>query len=218
MGASFDIHLVRHGQSTWNAVRRIQGQTAHVPLTALGEQQARRAASQLADCGARAVFSSDLRRALQTALPIAERLGVAVTQEPDLRERSLGELEGRSSDQVWSATCDGWGDARWRPPGGESIRDMCTRVARFLDRLRTSPDGAPAVVVTHGDTARSHSACCTASLPTPCPTPLANGEVITVRVPLPEPRRMSSDDGRFTADRPPGFAGSLPSSSAPSGG
>lgn len=58
MGASFDIHLVRHGQSTWNAVRRIQGQTAHVPLTALGEQQARRAASQLADCGARAVFSS----------------------------------------------------------------------------------------------------------------------------------------------------------------
>lgn len=58
MGASCDIRLVRHGQSTWNHGPAHPGQTAHVPLTVLGEQQARRAASQLADCGARAVFSS----------------------------------------------------------------------------------------------------------------------------------------------------------------
>lgn len=188
MGAPFDIHLVRHGQSTWNAVRRIQGQTAHVPLTVLGGQQARWAASQLADCGARAVFSSDLRRALQTALPIAERLGVTITPEPDLRERSLGELEGRDSEQVWAESRGTWDDARWRPPGGESIRDVCTRVTRFLDRLRAGADGTPVVVVTHGDTASIALGLLRGFPPDNLPwTFLANGEMVTVRASFPAP-------------------------------
>jgi probable phosphoglycerate mutase len=179
--APVDVHVVRHGQSTWNAVRRIQGQTTHVPLTALGEQQARRAATRLADCGARAVFSSDLRRAVQTALPIAQRLGVPVTLEPDLRERSLGEFEGQHSDKVWSAAYDTWGDSRWQPPGGESINDVCTRVTRFLDHLSTRRDGAPVVVVTHGDTAVIALGLLRGFPPAALPwTPMANGEVVTV--------------------------------------
>jgi probable phosphoglycerate mutase len=176
-----DVHVVRHGQSTWNAVRRIQGQTMHVPLTALGEQQARQAATQLAGCGARAIFSSDLRRAVQTALPIAERLGVPVTLEPDLRERSLGEYEGQQSDEVWSAAYDTWGDPGWQPPGGESINEVCARVTRFLSHLGARRDGAPVVVVTHGDTAVIALGLLRGFPPGSLPwTPMVNGEIITV--------------------------------------
>lgn len=153
----------------------------HVPLTALGEQQARRAAAQLADCGASAVFSSDQRRAAQTALPIAERLGVRVTLESDLRERSLGAFEGQHSDELWSAAEDTWGDPGWRPPGGESVRDVYERVTRFLDRLSARRDGAPVVVVTHGDTAIVALGALRGFLPGTLPwTPLGNGEVVGV--------------------------------------
>jgi probable phosphoglycerate mutase len=177
---SFEVHVVRHGQSTWNAVRRVQGQTAHVPLTALGEQQARRAAGQLAGCGAKAVYSSDLRRALQTALPIAEALGVAVVPDPDLRERGLGRFEGQASEDVWAAADAAWSDPGWRPPGGESILDVRDRVQRFLERL---PAGGPVVVVTHGDTAAVVVGLLRGSSPLDW-THLANGEVVTLSASL----------------------------------
>lgn len=181
VGMPFDVHLVRHGQSTWNVVRRIQGQTMHVPLTALGEQQARKAAGELADCGARSVFSSDLRRAVQTALPIAERLGIGVTLTRDLRERSHGELEGQHSDEVWAAAYGTWGDPCWRPQRGESIRDVCGRVRRFLGRLAADAGNGPAVVVTHGDTAVIALGLLRGFPPDALPwIQLGNGEVVTV--------------------------------------
>lgn len=181
MTAHFDIHLVRHGQSTWNAIRRVQGQTPHVPLTALGEQQAGQAASRLAGSGARTVYSSDLRRSLQTALPIAGRLGVTVTVDPDLRERSLGQFEGQQSDEAWAAADAAWADPRWRPPGGESVHDVCERMRRFLQRLRDGADGAPVVVVTHGDTAGIALGLLRGFPVDALPwTALANGEVVTV--------------------------------------
>jgi probable phosphoglycerate mutase len=175
------IHLVRHGQSTWNAVRRIQGQTAHVPLTALGHQQARQAAARLTGCGARTVFSSDLRRAVQTAVPIAERLGLTVTLEPGLRERSLGDFEGQQSAEAWATAQNGWSDPSWRPPGGESIGDVCVRLALFLRRLHAVPDPSPVIVVTHGDTAAIALGLLRGFPPDALPwLSLANGEVVAV--------------------------------------
>jgi probable phosphoglycerate mutase len=161
----------------------------HVPLTALGEQQARRAASRLADSGAGAVYSSDQRRAVQTALPIAEQLGVTVTLDRDLRERSLGEFEGLHSDTVWSAAYDAWANPTWRPPGGESIDDVCARVTRFLGRLGTKQDHPSVVIVTHGDTAVIALGLLRGLPSSALPlTPLDNGEVLTVPVPA---RRMT---------------------------
>lgn len=181
MTAHFDVHLVRHGQSTWNAARRIQGQTLDVPLTALGESQAEQVASRLATCGARTVCTSDLRRSLQTALPIAGVLGVAVTVDPDLRERCLGRFEGQQSEQAWAAADAAWGDPRWRPPGGESIHDVCERIGRFLRRLHARANGSPVVVVTHGDTAGIALGLLRGFPADALPwTALANGEVVTV--------------------------------------
>lgn len=183
MNSDFEVHVVRHGQSTWNAVRRMQGQTAHVPLTALGERQARQAAGILVGCGAKTVYSSDLSRALQTALPIAQVLGVAVVEDPDLRERSLGRLEGQDSRDVWAAADSAWSDPGWHPPGGESILDVCDRAQRFLGRVRDRADGAPVVVVTHGDTAAIVVGLMRGSPGDALPrTQLANGEVVTLKV------------------------------------
>lgn len=177
-----DIHLVRHGQSTWNALRRIQGQTPHVPLTALGEQQARDAACRLATCGARAVYSSDLRRAVQTALPIARKLTATVTYDPDLRERSLGDFEGLHSAEAWMAAGAAWGDPLWRPPRGESIHDVCERVRAFVHRLNNRADASPVVVVTHGDTAGIALGLLRGYPEDKLPwTAMANGEIVTVR-------------------------------------
>lgn len=159
-----------------------QGQAPDVPLTPLGERQASDAAARLAGSGARTVWSSDLRRAVDTARPIAARLGAAVILDPDLRERSLGGFEGQPSADVLAAPGTAWADPGWRPPGGESVRDVAARVRRFLRRLHQQAAGSPVVVVTHGDTARIALAVLRglAADGEPPWIPVANGEIITV--------------------------------------
>lgn len=185
MTSAFDLHLVRHGQSSWNAERRAQGQAADIPLTALGERQAGDASVRLAASGARAVYASDLLRTMATARPIAERLGVSVRTDADLREQALGEFEGWYSADVWQATDPAdWANPDWRPAGGESIRDVYARVQRFLGRLRTGADGSPVVVVTHGGTAQVILGAVGGYPADKLPwAALANGEVVTVSCP-----------------------------------
>lgn len=154
------LHFVRHGQSTWNAEGRVQGQAPHVPLTALGHRQAQAAAQQLRGCSARQVFSSDLLRALQTATPIARALGVATLPEPALREQALGSLEGRLASGLAAQAGPHPGhttSVRWG--GGESIADVHDRVGVFLRGLTASPAGHDIVLVTHAETIRVAIAC-----------------------------------------------------------
>ncbi len=90
------LHLVRHGESAWNAQGRLQGQAMAVPLTELGRRQAAALAEQLAALGGvGTVLSSDQARAWQTAVVIGERLAIQPRATPLLRERGLGGLAGR---------------------------------------------------------------------------------------------------------------------------
>lgn len=159
------LHLVRHGQSVWNAEGRVQGQTSHVPLTLLGHAQAGSAARQLA--GLRrdgravdrspvdAIVTSDLRRARETADVLGVVLGLVPRVEPALREQALGSLEGRlTSELVAEPSPDGVHVSEVRWGGGESIRDVHARVARFLERLCADPPGSSVALVSHGDTIR----------------------------------------------------------------
>src|SRR5580692_2225228 len=75
------LWLVRHGESTWNTLGLAQGHCDQARLTRLGHRQARAVASQLRDRPVGALFSSDLRRALETAAPLAEVTGLAVTRD-----------------------------------------------------------------------------------------------------------------------------------------
>lgn len=157
------VHLVRHGQSTWNVERRLQGQTAHPPLTDQGRADAARAAARVAQLVAQqpvALVTSDLTRAVQTAEVVAGalcgagRARVAPVLTAALREQHLGSLQGRLSSELQAEPVpDGMhiGEVRWG--GGESLADVHTRLGEYFDDLLPrAPEHL--VVVTHGDTLR----------------------------------------------------------------
>ena len=85
------IFWVRHGQSTWNAIDRMQGHELSPPLTDLGRAQSAQAADALVGQGVVRLLSSPATRALETAEVIGERLGLDVTTEPLLLEKGLDE-------------------------------------------------------------------------------------------------------------------------------
>ena len=85
------ILWVRHGQSTWNVLDRMQGHELSPPLTELGRQQAGQAAEALVDAGVVRVLTSPAVRAKETAAIIAERLGLEAIEEPLLLEKGLEE-------------------------------------------------------------------------------------------------------------------------------
>jgi probable phosphoglycerate mutase len=88
-----DILLIRHGETAWNAERRLQGHL-DIPLNAEGERQAALLGTALANQAIDLVLSSDLARACQTAQALAAPKGLAVRQDPALRERGYGGFEG----------------------------------------------------------------------------------------------------------------------------
>ena len=144
--------LVRHGQSEWNAAGLMQGQTAHVPLTDVGHEQAAAAAAELAALSPGALLSSDLLRAVQTAEHCARATGLSVTTTAALREQGYGGLEGRPSRELWDVV--DWTDPHWAAPGGESLAEVHGRVQAFLKDLCAEPPADVIALVTHGDTIR----------------------------------------------------------------
>ena len=156
MSRPLTLLLVRHGQSEWNASGRMQGQTPHVPLTALGHAQAHTAAAELARLRPKALISSDLLRAVETAEHCARATGLTVVTSPTLREQGYGELEGMPSRDLWDVV--DWTDPHWSAPGGESLAELHARVEAFLKHLGAEPPADVIALVTHGDTIRAAQA------------------------------------------------------------
>ncbi len=140
------ILLVRHGQSTWNAVGRWQGQ-ADPPLTPHGVEQAERAASALEPMVA--VWASDLERAAHTARILAAPRDLVVTTDPRMRERAAGPWTGLTRDEI-EAQYPGWLDDGRRPPGYETDDDIAARAFGALREFAAALGGATGVVVSHG--------------------------------------------------------------------
>ncbi|GIW33980.1 histidine phosphatase family protein [Meiothermus sp.] len=142
-----ELWLVRHGQTTWNVEGRLTGWT-DVPLTPLGEQQARALAGWLGQEGFDGVLASDLQRAVHTA-----RLAYGEPQArlPELRELHFGDLEGLR----WAELPEAQQKALlafegFQAPGGEATATLRERVYGFFDRL---PPGRH-LVFTHGGVLR----------------------------------------------------------------
>ena len=127
--ATLTLHFVRHGETLWNRERRMQGQLYEVPLSDLGREQAREIASSLASVPAQALYSSDLLRTLETARAISEATGLPVIEEPALRERHFGVLQGRLYGDMLEEVEHAWRNPDVRPEGGESWRDVYDRAA-----------------------------------------------------------------------------------------
>jgi probable phosphoglycerate mutase len=146
------LHFVRHGETDFNAERRIQGQMKEVSLSARGREQAAAVAKDLIGCGATVLYASDLNRTMQTAAPIAQALGLEIIKEPALRERNFGIIQGRLYDEVAEIMHEWWTRHDEEIEGGETNRQMYARVAAFLDALRAAPPSQNIVLVSHGGT------------------------------------------------------------------
>jgi 2,3-bisphosphoglycerate-dependent phosphoglycerate mutase len=190
------LFLVRHGESGWNRERLIQGQSRMAPgLTAAGREDASGAADDLAGSGADLILASDLRRAVETALPIAARLGVPFRLESRLRERSLGTAEGRPGDQVHPHELGVTGrrvtDPDARPPGGESVRQLYDRVTGLLSDLLSCSPGGRLILVTHGGPIRVARAYLAGLSAAEMPWPTVPNGSIVVMTSAGTPRRPS---------------------------
>jgi probable phosphoglycerate mutase len=163
-GKNGTIWLVRHGESTWNALGLIQGHAEGPTLTEKGREQSADAANGLRDGAVEAIYTSDLERAQETAAFVGSALGLAVRCQPALRERCFGVFEGRPLNSLDSADSgirdDRVVDASVRPEGGESLDEMYARAGAFVEWLGDQGHGGDVVVVTHGGTIRALRAYC----------------------------------------------------------
>lgn len=153
-----EILLIRHGETDWNAERRLQGHL-DIELNAEGVRQAALLAEALRGEHLDAIFSSDLRRARQTAQAVAGTRNMPVQIETDLRERCYGAFEGlryaeigarfpQAHQQMLARAMDA------RYPAGvnvaETLREFSARSVAALMRLLEKAEHRKIAVVTHG--------------------------------------------------------------------
>ncbi len=148
------LYLVRHGQTSWNAGGRAQGHS-DVELDDTGVKQAQLVASRLSMLAIRRIYSSDLKRCVQTSDPFAQLSKMPVEVRPDLRERTFGALEGAHFTEIraWfsgESRAQGLSEFELRPDNGESVKDVWKRLGKFERLLERTSDNT--VVFTHGGT------------------------------------------------------------------
>ena len=155
------IYLARHGETQWNAIRRVQGWT-DIPLSTRGVAQAKALGDRLGSMPLTAVYSSDLGRAMETARPAADRHGLVVTPLKELREKRFGDWEGLTQTELERDYAELWHryhterDLNAVVPNGETWPQVLSRMAGALVAiLRDHPGPEDAVlVVGHGGSGR----------------------------------------------------------------
>jgi len=145
--------LVRHGETDWNVEGRYQGQ-ANPPLNERGRAQARQVAEELKGQQLDALYSSDLRRAAETAAAIGQATGLPVHHDPRLREINQGEWQGllvTEIEQRYPELFHRWREAPLTVtlPGGESIAQMQERVLAAVEEIVRRHPGQRVALVTH---------------------------------------------------------------------
>ena len=156
MPASTRFCLVRHGETTWNVDRRIQGQL-DIPLNDHGLLQAHATAQALEGVRIDAIYSSDLGRAWVTAGRIAVPRGQPVMPEPALRERHYGSFQGMTYAQARARHPADFDRFEAREPdaffplgSGESLAMLDARIWGLMESLRARHAGHTLLLVTHG--------------------------------------------------------------------
>lgn len=153
-----DIFLIRHGETAWNAEKRLQGHL-DIPLNAEGERQAAALARALADEKFDAIISSDLGRALSTAQAVASAQGMPLSTDPGLRERCFGAFEGLLYEELearfpqahaqWRAR-----DPHARYPDGErraeTFAEFAQRAVDTVIRIAEKHQGQRIALFSHG--------------------------------------------------------------------
>jgi len=148
--------LVRHGETDWNAERRLQGHT-DIELNTRGLAQATQMARALKNMNFEfdVLYTSDLQRARQTAKAIESLYSVSAIGHSDLRERNLGALQGLTLNEAPHIEPDLWQahlsrDIHQEMRGGESILQFSSRIKFALDEIQKSHSGKTILLVSHG--------------------------------------------------------------------
>ena len=153
-----DIFLIRHGETAWNAERRLQGHL-DIPLNGEGMRQAASLARALVDERFDAIFSSDLSRANLTAQAVADLHGMPVHQDPALRERCFGAFEGLLYDELEARFPEAYLQWRARDPHArypdgerraETFAEFAQRAVDAVARIAERYRGKRIVIVSHG--------------------------------------------------------------------
>jgi broad specificity phosphatase PhoE len=147
------VLLLRHAETAAPSV--FHGAESDVGLSERGRRHAERIAPLLAELRPAAVVSSAMRRAVDTAIPIAVACDLTLHIEPDLHERRVGALSGTptaGTEGVWPDTLRRWmaGETGYAPPGAESFDTIRARVLPVWRRLTTAFEGRTLVIVAHG--------------------------------------------------------------------
>lgn len=153
-----EIFLIRHGETAWNAERRLQGHL-DIPLNEEGVRQAEALAEALAGETVDMIVSSDLSRAASTARAVAERLGLPLQTDASLRERCFGAFEGLLYEELESHFPEA--HAHWlardphaRYPDGErraeTFAEFAQRAVEAVCRIAETHRGKRIVIVSHG--------------------------------------------------------------------
>jgi probable phosphoglycerate mutase len=152
---STQLVVIRHGESNFNRERRWQGQSQDAILNDLGWRQAECVADALRGSQPAALFSSDLTRAIQTAVPVAAAVDLPIYPEPGLREISAGRWTNHPSDEVLieePERVQAWNEApaTTSPPDGETLAQAQQRILAVVHEQAPRYGGQTIVVVTHG--------------------------------------------------------------------
>jgi probable phosphoglycerate mutase len=147
--------LVRHAESLANASGLIDSRPPGPGLSEPGYAQAAAFADRLAGAGIQGIRCSTALRTIETATPLAERLGFSLIPADDLVELDCGSLNGRADRGAWDEfrlLFQGWvsGDREQTFPEGESWADVEKRMLRALPAPGEIADGSAVAVVGHG--------------------------------------------------------------------
>ncbi|HOC88610.1 MAG TPA: histidine phosphatase family protein, partial [bacterium] len=152
MESGIELIAVRHGETDFNAERRMQGHL-DVPLSETGRVQAQAAAARLADESIDKIYSSDLQRALETARIIHEGREIELVTDLRLREFHMGTFQGMTLSEAREKHGDAWErffihDADFALPGGQSRNQKQVEIASFMEEVVRSQAGGRMLVVT----------------------------------------------------------------------
>jgi broad specificity phosphatase PhoE len=147
------VYLLRHAETANPAV--FHGAESDVGLSDTGRRQAQALARYFGERRPDVIISSAMRRARDTALPIATACGLTLIVKPDLHERRVGSLGGTATNDPtgdWPETARRWagGDTTYAPDGAESFDDIRRRVLPVWERVTRDHAGRTLVIVAHG--------------------------------------------------------------------
>ena len=151
------LFLVRHGETDFNRQGIVQGRGVNSPLNETGMAQAAALAKRFAADPVDAIYSSPLKRALQTAQCVADAIGIDdIPTNPGLEEMSWGVFEGQSQSEELSSAFEEmkkrWHDGEhdYGVEGGETLRQVQSRGVAAIDRIVGASAGQRVLVVAHG--------------------------------------------------------------------